>query len=321
MIPAAVLAAGITAGSTLLGSKMNADASKKAAYANALWQAQENELTRQYNERIWREGTAREESLQREFAQNGIQWKAQDARAAGIHPLAALGAQTHSFSSSIGIPQGTSTGASPFSSANMGSGIASAGADISRALQATRDEEGRVDAYTKTVQDLTVQKMGMENALLASQIAKTNQVGPPMPSPSRKNLIDGQGNTPSSSKRNKIEPMESQHSAENNASIEPGQITETGHTVSKSNSVGKATRWSPVQSDIAKDRLEEDMIGTLLWTWRNRIMPTFGGNYNPPNTKLKPGKEWLYHPLTQEYLQVNKKPSRAHSLPNIGYPL
>ena len=68
--------------------------------------------------------------------------------------------------------------------------------------------------------------------------------------------------------------------------------------------------WSPVQSDIAKDRLEEDMIGTLLWTWRNRVMPTFGGNMNPPNVKLKPGKEWLYHPLTQEYMQVKKPASR-----------
>ena len=32
--------------------------------------------------------------LQREFAQNGIRWKVADAEAAGIHPLAALGAQT-----------------------------------------------------------------------------------------------------------------------------------------------------------------------------------------------------------------------------------
>lgn len=35
--------------------------------------------------------------LQREFAQKGIQWKVKDAQAAGIHPLYALGAQTHQF--------------------------------------------------------------------------------------------------------------------------------------------------------------------------------------------------------------------------------
>lgn len=36
-------------------------------------------------------------SLQREFAQNSIQWRVNDAKAAGIHPLYALGAQGSSY--------------------------------------------------------------------------------------------------------------------------------------------------------------------------------------------------------------------------------
>lgn len=41
---------------------------------------------------------AREQAaLQREFAQKGIQWRVADAKAAGIHPLYALGAQTNSY--------------------------------------------------------------------------------------------------------------------------------------------------------------------------------------------------------------------------------
>lgn len=303
----------VSGAASLIGAKMSADASAKAARLNAIAQYQENERSRDWNYKMWQEATAREEALQREFAKNGIQWKAADARAAGLHPLVALGAQTSSYSTAVGTPTTSATGAAPYSGASMGSGVAAMGQDIGRALQATRDEAQRTDAYTKTVQDLTIQKMGMENALLASQISKTSQVGPPMPSSSRKSMIDGQGNTPSSSKIHKIEPMESQHSAPKNASIEPGQLTETGHTVTRSDNQGRATRWSPVQSDLAKDRLEEDMIGTLLWTWRNRIMPTFGGNYNPPNTKLRAGKEWLYHPLTQEYIQV-KKPDPNRSL-------
>lgn len=35
--------------------------------------------------------------LQREFAQHGVSWRVEDAKRAGIHPLAALGAQTSSF--------------------------------------------------------------------------------------------------------------------------------------------------------------------------------------------------------------------------------
>lgn len=39
--------------------------------------------------------------FQKEFAKHGIQWKVEDAKQAGIHPLAALGAQTVSFSPSV----------------------------------------------------------------------------------------------------------------------------------------------------------------------------------------------------------------------------
>lgn len=43
----------------------------------------------------------RNADLQREFAQHGIRWRAEDARAAGLHPLYALGASTPSFSPTV----------------------------------------------------------------------------------------------------------------------------------------------------------------------------------------------------------------------------
>jgi len=46
-------------------------------------------------------------SLQREMAQNGIRWRVEDAKAAGISPIAALGAQTSS--PTIGVMANTST--------------------------------------------------------------------------------------------------------------------------------------------------------------------------------------------------------------------
>ena len=39
---------------------------------------------------------------QKEFAQNGIRWKVEDAKRAGIHPLYALGASTQGYSPSFG---------------------------------------------------------------------------------------------------------------------------------------------------------------------------------------------------------------------------
>lgn len=155
----------IAAGASILGGILNRDSQKDANAANAA-------------------NALRQEQLQREFAQNSIQWKAADAKAAGIHPLYALGANTTSYSP-------VSVGHS--ASSALGDGISSAGADISRAVTASSTQEGRVSAFDKTVQELSLQKMGLENELLASQIAKMRgQVGPPMPALNTQQQIPGQ---------------------------------------------------------------------------------------------------------------------------------
>jgi len=71
-----------------------------------------------------------QEATQREFAQMGIRWKVADAKAAGIHPLYALGASTHSYSP-IAIQD------------QLGPAMASAGQDVSRAVYATRTQAER----------------------------------------------------------------------------------------------------------------------------------------------------------------------------------
>jgi len=80
----------------------------------------------------------RQEKLSKEFAQHGIQWRVEDAKAAGIHPLAALGASTHT---APGLPVG-------------GDAVA---AGLGKAADALLSERG-----------------ALENDLLRAQIEKTN---------------------------------------------------------------------------------------------------------------------------------------------------
>lgn len=151
----------ISAGASLIGGMFNRNAAEDAAErSNAI--SEQNAL--------------RNIQLQKDFAQQGIRWKVEDAKAAGIHPLYALGAQTTSFSPvSVGTPAGGYD-------SSMGSGIASAGQDISRAMNATRTAPERADAFTTTVNAMTVQKMGLENELLASKVAQAKaSLNPPMP--------------------------------------------------------------------------------------------------------------------------------------------
>jgi len=76
--------------------------------------------------------------LQKQFAQEGIQWKVADAKKAGIHPLYALGAQTHSFAP-------VQTGGGNFSQM---------GQSVGRAIDAYRDRGERLDGFTKASQSL-----------------------------------------------------------------------------------------------------------------------------------------------------------------------
>lgn len=59
-------------------------------------------------------------AMQYDFAKNGLRWKVNDAKAAGLHPLAALGAQ--GYSPTIGVMD------------TMGPAIADAGASIGNAV-------------------------------------------------------------------------------------------------------------------------------------------------------------------------------------------
>lgn len=138
----------IGAGASLLGGLFNRNSQEKANAANLAFA---------------REQLDRNEALQREFAQSGVRWKVDDAKAAGVHPLFALGAQTHSFSP-------VSVGGGQEASSSAGDAIAQAGQNIGRAVQAgmTRDERDASSALTA----LQLEKAGLENEMLRTQITR-----------------------------------------------------------------------------------------------------------------------------------------------------
>lgn len=186
--------------------------------------------------------------LQKEFAQSGIQWKVEDAKKAGVHPLAALGAQTASFSPSY------------VGDTSMGQGLANAGQSVARSLEATSSAP---DKLGRMAQSLALERGQLENDLLRSQIAVTNsQLTPPMPTATEPYLIPGQ---PGSGVTTKA--MERIASAHNHPYMEAGAINELGFAQTRGGGL------APVMSKDVKDRLEEDTIGTLGWNLRNRLFP------------------------------------------------
>lgn len=226
--------------------------------------------------------------LQKQFAQQGIQWKVADAKKAGIHPLAALGAQTMSYA-----PQQVGGG--------LATGLANAGQDIARAVDATRSQTDKLGAYEKTIQDLNIQRMGLENQLLSSQIAKVNQTGPKpgMPDGTDRFLIEGQSNSPLVQPK----PLDRIQADPSSPESEAGAVTDMGYSRTQSG-------WAPVMSKDFQERAEEDLLGTLAWNLRNRLAPAVSSDaYNPPSVPRNYDEYWIYNPVTQEY-QLKKRTNR-----------
>lgn len=211
---------------------------------------------------------------QKEFAQNGIRWKVADAKAAGLHPLAALGASTASYSPSAVI------GDSPDYSflKDMGQGIDRAmDAKATRQERAEREQKENVlfneELKGKQLQNQETETriqsmkwdMAMDAARNAERSVRTQQQVPPMPSLAPDgSLMPGQENATSPGGI-ESKPAEIVVNEPGRRGQERGSITELGF--SRTNDGG----YVPVMSNDAKQRYEEDIFGEIGWNLRNRL--------------------------------------------------
>lgn len=227
--------------------------------------------------------------LQKDFAQQGIRWKVDDAKAAGIHPIYALGAPTTSFAPvSVGD--------------SLGPGIRAAGQDISRAINSTSTSDQRLSS---TVAALQLERGGLENELLRTQIARMRQnQNPALPSPdSPQNFIGGQGDSGPIKDENKLTLRNPNH-----PSGEVAGVSDTGYLITPEG-------WVPAPSKDAKDRIED--IEPHEWThyFRNNLGPAFGGKLNPP-FPAPADMAWVYDPYRgyQLYHLQEKRYVTPHEL-------
>lgn len=260
----------ISAGASLLGGllgKKTADDNRDAANAHAL----------------------RQEALQREFAQSGIQWKVEDAKKAGIHPIYALGGSTASYAP---VSQAFTADTS------LPNALASAGQDVGRAIHKTQTADDRMGAMGSAAAKLQLEGLQLDNELKRTEVAsktarlRADQVGPPMPAASDAYLIPGQSN----SGLIKTKPTEIGPAPSNAPHSEGGAVSDVGYARTTSG-------WAPVPSKDVKERIEDNLIQEFMWAVRNNLLPSLGYNKAPPPMPADKGKEWTYDFLRQEYRQ------------------
>lgn len=225
---------------------------------------------------------------QKQFAQRGIRWRVRDARDAGIHPLAALGAQTASFSPSfVGATQ---------AGEGVAQGAAAMGQGISRAATALGDIDDRQSDFVLALQKLQLENMSLQNSALASQIAQINQPGtPPAAPPASVNryLIDGQGGSVAGGAKGvETVPLTRLASDPDKNWQEAGSLVDKGW-------LRTADGWAPVKSKDAMDRMDDDTVGSLQHAIRNQLVPIISGNMDERGPfKLRPGYHWASNPFT-----------------------
>ena len=252
---------------------------------------------------------------QKEFAQNGIRWKVADAKAAGLHPLAALGAQTPGYTPSAVV------GDSPDFSF-----LRDIGQDVGRAIDAKSTAAERAANKAKIDQgtDLELEGKSLDNeykrALIrgetqdqALRLANASvraswsqQLPPAMPSiaPDGRTM-PGQGDATSSSLF-MTKPPELAISHPQTPAAEAGTHPEIRYFRTADGG------YSMARSDAYADSTDDDFAGQLSWELRNRLPATAWDSARsaPPRAYLPDSGagawDWTYNPLLQAYYPYRK---------------
>ncbi|AXB22588.1 minor capsid protein [Alces alces faeces associated microvirus MP21 4718] len=222
---------------------------------------------------------------QKEFAQNGIRWKVADAKAAGLHPLAALGANTASYT-----PSGVIGG----SSGQDYSWLGDAGQSIGRAVEAGMSRKERAAMQAQREQSsqiqLETQRAQLENQNLQNQALKMDmvrqmasdaeraythqQLGPNFPgSPT---LIDGQGD----SARDTYPTNRTEQKVSEVVSSNVGDPSTQAGSPPDSRIYSTPTGRAVLLNEDAGDSVEASPFAGYQWFIRNHLRP-YAANFLP----------------------------------------
>lgn len=251
---------------------------------------------------------------QKEFAQNGIRWKVADAKAAGLHPLAALGAQTSSYSPSAVL------GDSPDYSF-----LRDAGQGIGRAIDAKMTQKERAAQQER---DQMLFNLQLKNAYLegeerkarirgldadttlslarASQSAvRSQQQVPAMPVyGSDGRIMPGQGD--STGGLFKVTPPELMASHPQTPFAEAGTHPEVRYFRTADGG------YSISRSDAYADSSDDDFFAMRSWDLRNRLPASIWDSASsaPPRSYLPDSGrgdwDWTFNPFMQAYYPYRK---------------
>lgn len=226
-------------------------------------------------------------SWQEKLAREGIQMRVADAKKAGIHPLAAIGAQG-AYSSPVSVGGKQMADMSTF------------GQDVTRAAMAQSSQADR------KLMDIQLSNAKLDNEMKQIEVTTARrrlagQLGPGLP-----DLINGSKSGVSSDIQ--IEPARITSHAPGKPAHEAGHLAGTGFV---RNADGSLT---PVPSELVTDRIEDKLIPETQWQLENYLGPTGkdGEKYKPSKKYLPKGyKDWRWNAIKFKWEPVHPHDFRS----------
>lgn len=259
--------------------------------------------------------------LQKEFAQNGIQWKVDDAKRAGIHPLYALGANTATYTP---VSQDSS---------GLGNAVADAGAYLGKAVDQAIDAPTRKALEQENLEYARLMREG-NLALLREQVR-----GAALMNDEQQMMLNSQRTLASGNPARPVvvstpmgefavnNPDRKRYTAKvsgNNASalagvrLEPAQVTmsspgnpqQTAGANADYSLIRTENGYTKVPSQAFADSTDDDILNKVAWHIRNSLGDRIGAMPKDLDKRLYPipsdvplGYDtWRWHRLRGEWI-------------------
>lgn len=233
-------------------------------------------------ERLNRERAAYQAEM-REAQRNSLEQRMKDAKRAGLHPLAALGAHQP-------------TAAQYISGGDSGTDWGGVSKSLGSIVDTMTSEDKQMQQLALKSAQLDVEGKSLDNQYRASQLRRLESPSPLIPSWNDDGM-PGQGDT-----RTKMRPAEIIASQSGSPAGEAGATTDFAYV--KSAQGGLAI----VPSMDVKNKIEDQMIPEAMWALRNSHIfskpPYPGKEYD--SLLPKGFDHWIWVPTIQEWRPANK---------------
>lgn len=262
--------------------------------------------------------------FQQDYARNVMQWRVDDAKKAGVHPMAALGVSNPSYS-----PVSSPSAPAPTDYNALFDTATTFGQNLNRASFQAKTQQQQLAAIGLVNRNMELQNKGLEQeqywrGLQIGQLESNirNGIASSNPAPTLDGrlpgVIEGQNDSDVDPKA-LVDPKAMRTTPHKEPGKEPGSNPSTGWIQNPDGSV------TAVQSESAKERLEEDLIGSSIWALNNRVLPhaktMFGlpaGVSAPPDDLLPKGAvRWMYNGYGS-FIPVDSHGKRVGGPPQVN---